>query len=329
MKILIAGGAGYVGSALIPKLLDRGYKVDVVDLFWFGNHLPRQAGILNKDIFQLNEEDLEHYDQVVFLAGLSNDPMAEYSPSKNFVFNAAAPSYLAYMAKKAHVKRYVYASSCSVYGYTENELYDETRPVSSSYPYGISKLQGEQAALQLSDENFSVIALRKGTISGYSPRMRFDLIINTMFKNAMKDRAVTINNPSIWRPILSMQDAVTAYIRAIEANHKISGVFNVASGNYTVGEVGDLVKAAIEERLGIPVRLIIKHIQDFRNYKVSIEKAKNVLSFHPADDLKAIVSNLIDNMDKFQDWENPLYSNIAAFKAIESGIEMQAVAKAS
>ena len=290
MRILIAGGAGYVGSSLIPRLLDRGYKVDVVDLFWFGNHLPRQAGILNKDIFQLNEEDLEPYDQVVFLAGLSNDPMAEYSPSKNFVFNAAAPSYLAYTAKKANVKRYIYASSCSVYGYTENELYDETRPVSSSYPYGISKLQGEQAALQLSDENFSVIALRKGTISGYSPRMRFDLIINTMFKNAMKERAVTINNPSIWRPILSMQDAVTAYIRAIEANYKISGVFNVASGNYTVGEVGDLVKAAIEERLGIPIRLIIKHIQDFRNYKVSIEKAKNVLSFHPTDDLKSIVN---------------------------------------
>ena len=172
MKLLIAGGAGYVGSALIPKLLDRGYKVDVVDLFWFGNHLPRQVGILNKDIFQLTEEDLEPYDQVVFLAGLSNDPMAEYSPSKNFVFNAAAPSYLAYTAKKAKVKRYIYASSCSVYGYTENELYDETRPVSSTYPYGISKLQGEQAALQLVDDNFSVISLRKGTISGYSPRMR-------------------------------------------------------------------------------------------------------------------------------------------------------------
>ena len=329
MKILIAGGAGYVGSALIPKLLDRGYKVDVVDLFWFGNHLPRQVGVLNKDIFQLSEEDLEPYDQVVFLAGLSNDPMAEYSPSKNFVFNAAAPSYLAYMAKKASVKRYIYASSCSVYGYTENELYDETRPVSSSYPYGISKLQGEQAALQLSDENFSVIALRKGTISGYSPRMRFDLIINTMFKSAMKDRAVTINNPSIWRPILSIQDAVTAYVRAIEANYKISGVFNAASGNYTVGEVGDLVKAAIEERLGIPIRLIIKHIEDFRNYKVIIEKAKNVLSFHPSDDLKSIVNSLIENMDKFQDWDNPMYSNIAAFKAIESGVEIQAMAKVS
>lgn len=328
MKLLVAGGAGYVGSALIPRLLDRGYKVDVVDLFWFGNHLPRQVGVINKDIFQLTEEDLELYDQVVFLAGLSNDPMAEYSPSKNFVFNAAAPSYLAYTAKKAKVKRYVYASSCSVYGYTENELYDETRPVSSRYPYGISKLQGEQAALQLVDEGFSVISLRKGTISGYSPRMRLDLIINTMFKSAMKERTITVNNPSIWRPILSIQDAATAYIRAIEANHKISGVFNIASGNYAVGEVGDLVKAAIEERLGIPIHLVIKHVQDFRNYKVSIEKAKNVLSFHPADDLKCIVMHLIDNMDKFQDWDNPLYSNIVAFKAIENGLEIHAMAKA-
>src|ERR1700722_8114773 len=188
MKLLIAGGAGYVGSMLIPKLLGRGYKVDVVDLFWFGNHLPRQVGVLNKDIFQLTVEDLEAYDQVIFLAGLSNDPMAEYSPSKNFIFNAAAPAYLGYVAKKAGVRRYIYASSCSVYGYTENELFDETRPVSSSYPYGISKLQGEQAAMQMADKDFSVISLRKGTISGYSPRMRFDLIVNTMFKCAMKDR---------------------------------------------------------------------------------------------------------------------------------------------
>lgn len=328
MKLLIAGGAGYVGSALIPKLLDRGYKVDVVDLFWFGNRLPRQVGVLNKDIFQLTEEDLQPYDQAIFLAGLSNDPMAEYSPSKNFVFNAAAPSYLAYIAKRAKVKRYIYASSCSVYGYTENELYDETRPVSSSYPYGISKLQGEQAALQMVDDNFSVIALRKGTISGYSPRMRLDLIINTMFKNAMRERTITINNPSIWRPLLGMQDAVTAYIRAIEANQKISGVFNVASGNFTVGEVGDLVKSAIEERLGTPIHLVIKHIQDFRNYKVSIEKAKNVLSFHPAHDVKTIVGDLIANMDKFKDWDNPMYSNISTFKTIDSDLEVHAMAKA-
>jgi len=326
MKLLMAGGAGYVGSVLIPKLLDRGYKVDVVDLFWFGNHLPRQVGILNKDIFQLAVEDLEPYDEVIFLAGLSNDPMAEYSPSKNFIFNAAAPAYLAYVAKHAKVRRYIYASSCSVYGYTVNELYDETRPVASSYPYGISKLQGEQAAMQLADAEFSVISLRKGTISGYSPRMRYDLIINTMFKCAMRDHTILVNNPSIWRPILGINDAATAYIRAIEASENISGIFNVASGNYTVGEVGDLVRSEIEERLGHRVQLSIKHLADFRNYKVSIEKAKNVLSFHPADDVKSIVGNLIDNMDKCGDWDNPIYSNIASFRELENGIETYAMA---
>jgi len=322
MRLLIAGGAGYVGSVLIPRLLERGYKVDVVDLFWFGNHLPRQAGILNKDIFHLSVEDLEPYDQVIFLAGLSNDPMAEYSPSKNFIFNAAAPAYLGYIAKIAKVKRYIYACSCSVYGYTENELYDETRPVSSSYPYGISKLQGEQAVMQLVDDKFSVISLRKGTICGYSPRMRLDLIINTMFKTAMRDRTITVNNPSIWRPILSVEDAATAYIRAVESDQKISGIFNIASGNYTVGEVADLIKGAVEERLKLRINLCIKHIQDFRNYKVSVEKAANVLSFHPTGNVKSIVDNLIDNKERFQDWDNPSYSNIQSFKQLENGIEV-------
>lgn len=326
MKLLVAGGAGYLGSVLIPKLLDRGYKVDVVDLFWFGNHLPPHAGILSKDIFHLTEEDLQPYDQVIFLAGLSNDPMAEYSPNKNFIFNAAAPAYLAYMSKIAKVKRFIYASSCSVYGYTENDLYDETRPVGSMYPYGISKLQGEQAAIQLVDKNFSVIALRKGTISGYSPRMRFDLIINTMFKSAMKTRTITINNPSIWRPILGIEDAATAYIRAIEASYGISGIFNIASGNYTVGEIGDLVKAALEERLSLQLNLCIKHLQDFRNYKVTVDKAKNVLSFHPVNDVKSIVGSLVDHMDSYEGWDNPRYSNIECFRALENNVQIHDMA---
>lgn len=319
MKILAAGGAGYVGCTLIPKLLDRGYQVDVVELFWFGNHLPSEVGVVNKDIFDLTEQDLKGYEQVVFLAGLSNDPMAEFSPSKNFIFNAAAPAYLAYIAKRAGVKRYVYASSCSVYGYTENELYDESRPAVCAYPYGISKLQGEQAALQLQDEHFSVISLRKGTVCGYSPRMRLDLIINTMFKSAMRDGVITVNNPSIWRPILSIEDAASAYIRAIEANYKISGVFNIASGNYTVGEVADRVRRTIEERTSSKINLQIKHIQDFRNYKVTIQKAQNVLSFHPQDNIASIVGNLLENQSKFEDWDNLSYYNIQEFKRLESG----------
>src|ERR1700749_328056 len=149
--------------------------------------------------------------------------MAEYSPSMNFIFNAAAPAFLAYIAKKAGVRRYIYASSCSVYGYTENELYDETRQVTSAYPYGISKLQGEQAVMNMADKNFSVIALRKGTVCGYSPRMRLDLIVNAMFKSALKDGIIHVSNPAIWRPILSIDDATTAYIRAIEADPSLTG----------------------------------------------------------------------------------------------------------
>src|ERR1700761_6342693 len=113
MKILIAGGAGYVGSALVPKLQERGYEVDVSDLLWFGNQLPKGTRILEKDIFDLKESDVQNYDQVVFLAGLSNDPMAEFSPAKNFIFNASAPTYLAYIAKRAGVRKFIHGGSCS------------------------------------------------------------------------------------------------------------------------------------------------------------------------------------------------------------------------
>jgi nucleoside-diphosphate-sugar epimerase len=235
---------------------------------------------------------------------------------------------LAYVAKKAGVCRYIYASSCSVYGYTVNELYDETRPVSSLHPYGISKLQGEQAVMNLADEDFSVIALRKGTVSGYSPRMRFDLIVNTMFKCALQDGAITINNPTIWRPILAIEDAINAYVRAVEAHENISGIFNIASGNYTVGEVGDLVRQEIEEHLNTKVGLTIRHVQDVRNYKVSFEKANNVLSFHPQHDVQSIVGHLIKHKDKFSDWDNPAYYNLQTFRQLENGIHGPAFAKA-
>jgi len=317
MKILIAGGGGYIGSALIPKLLERGYSIDVVDLFWFGDHLPENVVRIKKDIFDLKSQEMEKYDQVIFLAGLSNDPMAEFSPGKNFISNAAAPAYLGYIAKQAGVKRYIYASSCSVYGYTEDKLYDEQSPAISNYPYGISKLQGEQAVMQMADKNFSFISLRQGTVSGYSPRMRLDLIVNTMFKTAMLDKVITINNPAIWRPILCIHDAVTAYTRAVEANDGISGIFNVASGNFTVGEVGDLVKTCIQENMNMEVKLNIKHIQDYRNYKVSIQKARNVLSYKPRYDIDAIVKDLIENYEKFKDLKNPYYFNIQIFKKLD------------
>ncbi|MFC1798563.1 NAD-dependent epimerase/dehydratase family protein [Thermodesulfobacteriota bacterium] len=316
MKILIAGGAGYIGSVLVPKLLERGYDVDVLDLLWFGNYLPDRVKVIHKDVFEVNENDLGKYDQVIFLAGLSNDPMAEYSPAKNFVDNGSAPTYLAYIAKKAGVNRFIHGGSCSVYGYTINEFYDETAPTISSYPYGISKLQGEFGSLRMHDDSFSVIALRQGTVSGYSPRMRLDLVVNTMFKCAMADGMITVSNPAIWRPILSIHDAASAYIRAIEANSNVSGVFNVTSGNYTVGEIADHVSEGITEYLDVHPKININHIEDYRNYKVSIKKANEILSFKPRFTVIDIVKNLSQNIDNFKDFDNPKYYNIQTFKEI-------------
>lgn len=318
MKILVAGGAGYIGSALIPKLIARGYEVDTVDLLWFGNHLPSEVKIINKDIFDLRENDIDGYEQVIFLAGLSNDPMAEHSPGMNFIHNAAAPAYLAYLSKKVKAKRFIYAGSCSVYGYTVNQLYDENSPAVSNYPYGISKLQGEKAVLQMSEKHFSTICFRQGTVSGYSPRMRLDLIVNTMFKSAVTKKEIIVNNPSIWRPILSIEDVCNAYIRAIEASDDISGIFNIASGNYTVGETADLVKNVVESKMKMKIKLTIYHHLDYRNYKVSIEKAINVLSFKPSHNVESIVDDLIKNKENFKDFENPNYYNIKVFENLKN-----------
>lgn len=316
MRILVAGGAGYIGSKLIPVLLEHGYDVDVVDLLWFGNHLPENVSVVKKDLFQCQPDDLRDYNQVIFLAGLSNDPMAEFDPSMNFVSNGALPSYMAYVAKQAGVERFIYASSCSVYGYTVNELYDEESPVTCGYPYGISKLQGERGVLQLQDGDFSVIALRQGTVCGYSPRMRLDLIVNTMFKFAMAEKKITVNNPSIWRPILDIRDATTAYLRAIQADHSLSGVFNIASGNYTVGQVGDMVKYEVEKLTGKKVDIELKNIEDFRNYKVTIDKAKTYLGYQPQHAIEDIIDDLHENIAGFEDYEDDRYYNIRIFKKI-------------
>jgi len=316
MRILVAGGAGYIGSTMIPVLLEHGYEVDVVDLLWFGNHLPENVSVAKKDLFKCQPEDLKDYDQIIFLAGLSNDPMAEFDPSMNFIFNGALPSYMAFVAKKAGVKRFIYASSCSVYGYTVNELYDEDSPVTCGYPYGISKLQGERGVLQLQDENFSVIALRQGTVCGFSPRMRLDLIVNTMFKFAVTERKITVNNPSIWRPILDIRDAATAYLRAIQADYSLSGVYNVASGNYTVGQVGDMVKYKIEKLVGEKVDIVLKNIEDYRNYKVTIDKARTYLGYQPQHTIEDIIEDLYENKASFDDYDNDQFYNIRVFEKL-------------
>ncbi len=315
-KILLAGGAGYIGTELCKRLLKLDYKVTVIDDLWFGNNLDPKVELIKKDLFQVSHTELKGFDTVIFLAGVSNDPMAEFSPSENFIQNAACPAYLAYESKRAGVKRFIYASSCSVYGYTVDELYDESAPTTCGYPYGISKLQGENGVMQLVDKNFSGISLRQGTVCGYSDRMRFDLVVNTMFKNAITLGEITVNNPSIWRPIYHIQDACSAFIRAIQAPDNISGIFNVASDNYTLGQIGDIVSAEMSKNLKKEIKMHINDMQDFRNYKVSTTHAKNTLGFTPIYGIKDIINQLFEKAGSFTNFEDDKYYNIRVFESL-------------
>jgi len=315
-NILLAGGAGYIGTELCKRLMKLDYDITVIDNLWFGNNLDPKVKLIQKDIFKVNSKDLEGFDIVIFLAGVSNDPMAEFSPSENFIQNAACPAYLSYESKRAGVKRFIYASSCSVYGYTVDELYDESSPTTCAYPYGISKLQGENGVMQLADEQFSVISLRQGTVCGYSDRMRFDLVVNTMFKNALMHGEITVNNPSIWRPIFHIQDACTAYIRAIQAPDNISGVFNVASDNYTLGQIGDVVSIEMSKLLNKEIKVHINDVKDFRNYKVSIQHAKLTLGFTPIYTVKDIIHDLFQKTANLTNLEDEKFYNIKVFKSL-------------
>ena len=319
MRILLAGGAGYVGSLLAPTLQEYGYEVSVIDLLWFGNHLPKEINVIKKDLFDCKKEDFQGYDQMIFLGGLSNDPMAQFNPAMNFIYNGAQPSYLAYIAKSAGVKRFIYASSSSVYGHTKGGLYDEESPAACIYPYGISKLQGERGAMQTIDDKFSVIALRQAIICGHSPRMRFDGIVNTMYKSCMTEGKITINNASIWQPIIDIRDIVSAYMRAIQADNHINGVFNIASGNYTVGQIGETVKEEVEALTEQKIAIEIKQIPDIRNYKITWQKATNLLGYEQKYKISDSIIELHKHIEEYGDLEQDSYYNVEVFKKMEEG----------
>jgi len=312
-KVLLAGGAGYIGTLLTEELLKRNYDVEIVDLLWFGNEIRQKVKIYKKDILNLLPADLVSYDVVVFLAGLSNDPMANYSPAMNFVENSAVPSYLAFISKEAGVKRFIYASTCSIYGYTANNLMNEEAKVKPQYPYGVSKLAAERAIINLMNNSFRPIALRKGTVGGYSPRMRFDLVVNAMTKTALIEGKIIVNNPSIWRPLVDIRDVVSAYVRSIESNLDVAGIYNILEENYTIGRLADEVRTTLEAE-GYEVSIETKDTQDIRNYKVSNAKAKMELDFKPRYSPSDSVLSILRNIKKDVDLNNKKYYNIKVFK---------------
>lgn len=306
-NILVVGGAGYVGSALVPALLDK-HNVTVMDTFWFGDHLPKHANLVRiaKDARDITRNDLVGIDIVIYLAGLSNDPMSEMLPEKCFIYNTAMPLHCAMTAKSTGVKKFIFASSCSVYGYSPEREMEVTAPIHCNYPYGVSKYAAEQGLLALNDDYFTVIALRKGTISGYSPRMRFDLLINTMYKNVMKEGVIRINNPELRRPILYIQDAVSVYCRCVnEPIH--GGVYNVISYNTTLGCIARDVKEWCKK----PVDMKVSFVGDMRSYNAhgDLYSAQYKMNIFPYVTTEMILKNIDEHKNEYEDLNSVEYSN--------------------
>lgn len=315
-NIFIAGGAGFIGTRLSNKLSTK-YNVTVMDHFWFGDYLNPNINKIKSDINKITPNDLQGYDAVLFLAGLSNDPMALYRPDLNFIENSATPTYLAFCAKEAGIKRFICASSCSVYGYTKNKTLNENSIVKPSYAYGISKLQCEKGIMILEDQNFKPILFRKGTVGGWSPKMRFDLVVNTMLMTALTKGKITINSPKLWRPLIDIRDIIQAYELAIEADLDITGIYNVSGGNYTIGELGKLIFDNLQER-GFDTKLEILNVKDIRNYKVNIDKAQDELGFSPQFTPNDSIQEILNNIEDFENFnfQNESYYNIKTFKKV-------------
>lgn len=312
MRVLVTGGAGYVGSVLVSVLLERGYDVRVVDIGLFGTeHLPDEAEVIVGDVMRFQDQWLEGVEAVIHLASISNDPMAEFSPKLNYSVNAAGTAIVAQAAKGAGISRFIFASTCSIYGDTHSQEVDEEASVSPSFPYAISKYMGERSLLCLADESFRPIILRKGTVVGWSPRMRYDLAANTMVKSALSQGKIVVHNPSLWRPFIDVKDAAMAYVRALDANPTLAGIFNIAYDNFTMGRLGDEVMAALRGH-GIQVPIESQRRRDLRNYRVSIHKAHKVLDFRATVTMGQCVSVMAEHIKAGcgADFDNPIYTNV-------------------
>ncbi|MEM3525891.1 MAG: SDR family oxidoreductase, partial [Candidatus Jordarchaeaceae archaeon] len=287
MKVLVTGGAGYIGSVLVELLLDSGYEVTCLDRLFFGRDTLKS--VINHPKFRVIQDDirwfdpkiLEGIDIVLDLAALSNDPTGELDSQKTLEINYKGRVRVAKLAKEKGVERYILASSCSVYGFQDG-LLNESSPTNPLTTYAKANLLAEQEILPLADDNFTALALRQATVYGLSPRMRFDLAINGMTLGFFKNGKIPIlRDGNQWRPFVHVRDTSRAFILAMEApKEKVSGeVFNVGANdqNYQIFPLAKLVA----ESVGLPFEYEWYGSPDYRSYQVSFDKIREVLKFKP------------------------------------------------
>lgn len=295
MNILVTGGAGFVGSLLVPSLLERGHGVTVLDTFLYGDTLRPHVGlikIVNDIRGRLPAKfSFATVDAVLHLACVSNDPSFELDPELGRAVNYDATVRLVQLAKDAGVRRFIYASSSSVYGVKPDDVeVTEDLPLEPLTDYSKYKAQAEDYVLGAQSKDFTVTVLRPATLCGYSPRQRLDLIVNILTTQAVHTGEIPVFGGSQYRPNLHVRDMVRAYLYALAApSEKVAGeVFNVVADNETVSDLATMVQCVVGGQI------VTKPTNDLRSYRVNGDKMKRVLGFDPQSSIFDAIRELAE-----------------------------------
>lgn len=298
-RVLVVGGAGYVGAVLVPKLIKAGYEVTVLDLYLYGRDVLQEAassGRLREVVGDMRDEGtvrtaLEGCDAVIHLACISNDPSFELNPDLGKSINYDCFPMFVRCAKAAGIKRFVYASSSSVYGVKSEPNVTEELPLEPLTDYSKYKALCEQVLLAEEDPGFTKLIVRPATVCGYSPRLRLDLTVNILTNAAVTNRKITVFGGEQMRPNLHIEDMSDLYLKTLEwSAEKIDGkIYNVGTDNLKVKDIATMVKKIV----GSDVEIITQTSSDNRSYHVSSEKIKRELGFEPKRTVEDAIRDIV------------------------------------
>jgi nucleoside-diphosphate-sugar epimerase len=321
MRVLVTGHKGYIGTALTPLLGQAGHEVigldsDLFEQCTFGDAMPEVASI-RKDLRDVELNDLRGVDAVMHLAGLSNDPLGNLNPDLTYDINHHASVRLARLAKEAGITRYLFSSSCSIYGAAGDKILNEEAAFNPVTPYGCSKMLVEQDVFKLASPDFSPTYLRNATAYGVSPRLRFDLVLNNLVAWAFTTGRVYIKSDGTpWRPIVHIEDISRAFLAALEAPREAvhNQAFNIGRSeeNYQIRDLADIVKETVP---GCSIEYAPDGAPDKRCYRVDFSRVARVLpGFKPLWTARRGAQQLLDAYRKaglrLEDFEGPRYMRI-------------------
>ena len=321
-QIYITGGAGYVGAVLVPKLLEEGYKVTVLDLMIYGDEVIQKHSHLTmikgdiRDQALLKKTILGH-DTVIHLACISNDPSFELNPNLGKSINLDAFEPLVQISQQAGVERFIYASSSSVYGVKEEKNVHEGMSLEPLTDYSKFKADCEKILARYQTPDFTTVTIRPATVCGYSPRQRLDVVVNILTNLAFHKREISVFGGKQLRPNIHIADMVDAYLVVLKApKEKIAGeIFNVGTENQSVLELAQTVQSV----MGDDVKLVATPTNDNRSYHISSQKIADVLGFVPSHSIAEASKDIKNALEKGllpDSLNNETYFNIKVMQSI-------------